>query len=277
MEEKEPGRIPEPGLSEAIHPEIGNGLPWEADIHKAILRNPDPSKELDTWLTDPDTREEILKNWAKGEMLNGPVHTNLPAPQLPEISRLPETRDQTPGVEKTESKVTSPVEGPGPSSTKTKPRPKKSMDKSGSGEVTEGAVQPENLKKQPEKEITKGKAPKAGKLIKKAAKTVRKQESKKDEKRQEAAQVMTHSDPNLSPFTLWLKSLRGSDYVHPYEDDFAIHQGEWPVKEGISETFADLLAAQGHKERAIEMYRRLMKKYPEKSSFFAAKIEGLQY
>ncbi len=49
-----------------------------------------------------------------------------------------------------------------------------------------------------------------------------------------------------------------------------------PGGEGISETFADLLAAQGYKEQAIEMYIKLMEKYPEKSGFFAAKIEALQ-
>ena len=64
--------------------------------------------------------------------------------------------------------------------------------------------------------------------------------------------------------------------MHPYEDDFAFDQGTGPGKEGISETFADLLAAQGYKEQAMEMYLKLMEKYPEKSGFFAAKIEALQ-
>ena len=48
------------------------------------------------------------------------------------------------------------------------------------------------------------------------------------------------------------------------------------TKQGISETFADLLASQGHTRQAIDMYTRLMEKYPEKSSFFAAKIKALQ-
>lgn len=43
-----------------------------------------------------------------------------------------------------------------------------------------------------------------------------------------------------------------------------------------SETLAALLEAQGHYEKAIAMYKRLMMKYPEKSAFFAAKIEQLK-
>lgn len=42
----------------------------------------------------------------------------------------------------------------------------------------------------------------------------------------------------------------------------------------ISETLADLLASQGHIEDANEMYRRLSRKYPEKSSYFASKIKN---
>lgn len=117
------------------------------------------------------------------------------------------------------------------------------------------------------------KSPKAGKLIRKAAKSVKKQE---ESKLQPGYQEFTSSETTLSPYTKWLKSLAGSEYVHPYEDDFALAQGGGPTGEGISETFADLLAGQGYKEQAIEMYIKLMEKYPEKSGFFAAKIEALQ-
>lgn len=42
-----------------------------------------------------------------------------------------------------------------------------------------------------------------------------------------------------------------------------------------SETLARLYAQQGYREKAIEMYRRLMVLHPEKSAFFAAQIEVL--
>lgn len=43
----------------------------------------------------------------------------------------------------------------------------------------------------------------------------------------------------------------------------------------ISETLAGIFAEQGNLPRAIEMYRKLMLSNPEKSSFFAARIEKL--
>ncbi len=44
----------------------------------------------------------------------------------------------------------------------------------------------------------------------------------------------------------------------------------------ISETLANLLAHQGQNDKAIKMFERLMVKNPEKSAFFAAKIEELK-
>jgi hypothetical protein len=122
-------------------------------------------------------------------------------------------------------------------------------------------------------ELAEGKSQKAGKLLRKAAKTVKKQE---EGQKAASGEITTRQEVTLSPFTSWLKNLAGSDYVHPYEDDFAFEQAKGPSQEGISETFADLLASQGYKDRAREMYINLMEKYPEKSGFFAAKIEALQ-
>lgn len=43
----------------------------------------------------------------------------------------------------------------------------------------------------------------------------------------------------------------------------------------ITEPLADVMAKQGHIDDAKKMYAHLMHKYPEKSSYFAAKIENL--
>jgi hypothetical protein len=44
----------------------------------------------------------------------------------------------------------------------------------------------------------------------------------------------------------------------------------------LSETLARLIAAQGKKDKAIKIYQKLMLKYPQKSSYFAAQIEKLR-
>ena len=44
----------------------------------------------------------------------------------------------------------------------------------------------------------------------------------------------------------------------------------------ISETLADILAWQGNYKKSIEMYKRLCLLIPEKSDYFAAKIEKLR-
>ena len=43
----------------------------------------------------------------------------------------------------------------------------------------------------------------------------------------------------------------------------------------VSETLAHLLTLQGNNEKAIDMYRKLILRFPEKSSYFAAKIEKI--
>jgi hypothetical protein len=43
----------------------------------------------------------------------------------------------------------------------------------------------------------------------------------------------------------------------------------------VTETYAAILAGQGKKQKAIEMYERLRLKYPDKSTYFAQKIEEL--
>ena len=80
----------------------------------------------------------------------------------------------------------------------------------------------------------------------------------------------------LSPFVTWLKRLSGSEYIHPYEEEGLSDILDGKHQDVASETLADLLAAQGYSDRAIGMYEALMVKYPEKSAFFAAKIQALQ-
>lgn len=60
------------------------------------------------------------------------------------------------------------------------------------------------------------------------------------------------------------------------EADQIAEQSIQEDSEIASETLALVLSMQGHYEKAISMYERLCLQYPEKSSFFAAKIETLK-
>lgn len=46
--------------------------------------------------------------------------------------------------------------------------------------------------------------------------------------------------------------------------------------EAISETLASLLSIQGKRDQAVNMYHKLILKYPEKSAFFASRIEEIK-
>lgn len=259
MEQNKPNIKPAAGLPEAIHPEIGNGAAWEEHLHEQLLRSPDPSKQLDHLLilNHLQLRESLQPDDTLG------AEETKPEPSIPTSNKIEDPYHAL---------IQEIYEGDSHEqlATDSKQVPKdKKKGKSKKEEKPKQEVSPDWMKDTEEAE----KSPQAGKLVKKAAKTVKRQEK-------EQIQVRETKSPRLefelSPYTRWLKGFAGSDYVHPYEDDFGFNQGAGPSGEGISETFADLLAVQGYKEQAIEMYIKLMEKYPEKSGFFAAKIEALQ-
>ena len=218
MNPKDPEIPITPGIREALHPGLGNGAALEPDQHAFLLRVPDPTKLLESFL-EPGT--EPLKSSSES--------TNVPTTR--------KDRDQD-GLPEDQAEMT-----------------KTEEDSDGNAST----------------EIDQQKAIKPGKRLKKAIKST----SGKAPDDQDRNTMESKTESTLSPFTLWLKGLSGSEYVHPYDDDFALRQEPPAAGEGISETYADLLAAQGYKDQAIEMYKRLMEKYPEKSGFFAAKIEAL--
>lgn len=261
MEQNKPNIKPAPGLPEAIHPEIGNGAAWEEHLHEQLLRNPDPSKQLDHLLIlDHLQLREDLQADDSAE-----AEVPMPEPIVPDTNKIEAPDDPYLIMENVldDAHETLPVDI---SLDIPKDKKKGKSKKEGKPKQEEN---PDLIKDT--QEVIKN--PQAGKLVRKAAKSVKRQE-----KEQIKAQEIKYPPPenDLSPFTQWLKGFAGSDYVHPYEDDFAFAQGAGSSGEGISETFADLLAAQGYKDQAIEMYIKLVEKYPEKSGFFAAKIEALQ-
>jgi hypothetical protein len=318
MEEKNLNQQPKPDLTDAIHPELGNGALFEENLHAFLLRIPDPSKILESKLKD----EAIVIQTAVSPVVEAKMVTQ--SDTIEEVSASVELKvSKKDDITKDKKKSTAESESTEP--TKSPPAtPVISKKSTGRKKIASPVSKEPELKKEvlsPQKALKKASRP--GKLVRKAAKseerklkatsapkkskakktpekapekvqaakpvarkTVRKTVDKKplsnagrkqvSQNQKSTRETQVPLEMELSPYIQWLKSLSGTDYVHPYDDDFALHQGLGDNREGISETYADLLAAQGHIEQAIEMYMRLIEKYPEKSSFFAAKIEGLQ-
>ncbi len=80
-------------------------------------------------------------------------------------------------------------------------------------------------------------------------------------------EAIAQHQASTSNFTDWLNSL-------PNFHSTGNTQTAEPTV--ISEPLAQLLVKQGHKADAISMYKQLMQKFPEKSSFFADQIENLK-
>jgi hypothetical protein len=252
-----------PGLEEALHPEIGNEAGWTSDAHELNLRMADPLKSLDQHLLDENDTSHLVREWGNGGT-DRSFEEPVPKKQVP----LPVQETKQDEEPTAEPKSKSPYPGP------------EKTEEGSSKEITEVNVDAPNTGKSTKKEKRKKEKP-AYKIGKRIRKVARKLQEEEENKQKGAARKKTEAksppaETHLSPFTSWLKGLAGSDYVHPYEEDYAIHQGTGQEGEGISETFADLLAAQGYTDRAIAMYTQLMEKFPEKSRFFAAKIKALQ-
>jgi hypothetical protein len=89
----------------------------------------------------------------------------------------------------------------------------------------------------------------------------------------------------ISEFSKWLLSFKKDDIEKQIKKEEKAARkkafGESAKKSVtksatiISESLAEILASQGHLDDAKKMYEQLMVKYPEKSSYFAAKIETL--
>jgi hypothetical protein len=256
MEQKDQNKASKPGIPEALDHSIGNGASWESDPHAFLIRSVDPLSQLDEFLIDEASRLSIIDRW------NG---VEIPDDQKP----------GTPGSNEGELKTISSE----PESTAPKDAPEDSLERDLPAE-TEGPSIPDEspdliaeelIQGTKNEKVLKKTKEKAGKRIRKVIKSIH------VEHKPELPPVpRKKAEPELSPYTQWLKDLRGSEYVHPYEDDYGLQQMASATKGGVSETFADLLASQGYFKEAREMYQQLMEKYPEKSGFFAAKIEALK-
>jgi hypothetical protein len=72
-----------------------------------------------------------------------------------------------------------------------------------------------------------------------------------------------------------ISSMRDRAALAPAEDLVSLKQGEFN-DQIISETLVDILKMQGKKEKAIEVLKKLIWKFPQKKAYFAAQIEELK-
>lgn len=265
MEEKDPVHITRPGVPEALDPDLGNGSLWATNPHDFNLKTVDPLHQMDDLLLDDLTKQKIINQWNGSNEKDTYENSSLGLPE----NDIPESRnddgpkqiiarnivENTKEVEWAEDEIAPESESEVPPA----PIPEDIHD----------TIEPKGEAK------TDPQPGKVGKRVRKLVKKARNEALAIPDA--DAPHPETGSgDESLSPYTRWLKGLRGSEYVHPYDDDYGLDQKSSMTRDGVSETFADLLAAQGYKDKAIEMYMQLMEKYPEKSSFFAAKIEALK-
>ncbi|MCZ2101216.1 MAG: hypothetical protein LC107_06740 [Chitinophagales bacterium] len=89
----------------------------------------------------------------------------------------------------------------------------------------------------------------------------------------------------LTPYALWLLSFEKDDLdkrlkkeakrAEKHQLEATVLKSVTKSNEIISESLAQILENQGHLDDAKKMYEQLMHKYPEKSRYFAAKIDNL--
>jgi len=130
----------------------------------------------------------------------------------------------------------------------------------------EEAIKPEKKKNKKKKDISTGKT--IGKKKKKA--------KKKKGSRKNVKSLQIESSAGLSDFSIWLLEQSGQSEIHAIKKTPKKKKKVKKDKSVVSEPLADLLALQGHTLQAIDMYHKLSLIFPEKSAFFAAKIDKIQ-
>jgi len=111
---------------------------------------------------------------------------------------------------------------------------------------------------------------KKGEDIIESIKTSKKKINPDTDKQREQMEIIDEfikSQPSISPAQL------KRDFAT--QEDFSLKSGEFGDNV-ISETLVDILLQQGKKDKAIEVLKKLIWKFPQKKSYFAAQIEELK-
>lgn len=90
----------------------------------------------------------------------------------------------------------------------------------------------------------------------------------------------TRFDTQLKSFTQWLKTMKRINYTTGEISNDPVVEAQASAslqpKEVVTEAMAEVLAQQGMTKQAIAIYEKLSLLHPEKSVFFAARIEHLK-
>ena len=204
-----------------------------------------------------------------------------------EDAAIVQLRSSVPGTEGEKEKTQDlPITEKKKEKKKSKKKKKKSTENIPEKEKTQ------KTKKKKEKKSVKVKPEKTKKKKKVKSdkkKKVKKLKSKhilpiaKDKKSKKSKDNKAKKDVTLSDFSQWLlaqsKESTMTDFSFKKSSKKSSKKKNKIKKKDkgiISEPLANLLAKQGHNEEAIKMYEQLSLIFPEKSAFFAAKIEKLK-
>jgi hypothetical protein len=259
------------GLAPASKDDIIRAADYVSDplfLYYQLLKNEE--KETETL--------EAIRNWKKEE--NGPSSVDQVLPDAAEEGPVvppgePEQTSNPPESErKTRNKEEVPPEQKPEPGRSTRPQTKRSTSESAGKTQPRAAKKPTVIGPTPSKDDTA------------------KEQAKKEEVVKEALQAQKAGPLT---FSSWLNSLEPverrqkpkptakSKINKPKKStkkkrsrlDKLISESIAEKEEAISETYADLLISQGYTEKAKEVLRKLLLKFPEKSGYFAAKIENL--
>jgi hypothetical protein len=93
-------------------------------------------------------------------------------------------------------------------------------------------------------------------------------------------QVTTQLDQQVKSFTDWLKSMKKLSYqpATTYTDPLVDAQARSSLnkKEIVTEAMAEVWIKQGHYDMAAQVFAKLMLQHPEKTPYFAARLQDLK-
>lgn len=209
----------------------------------------------------------------EGEIATLPDQENMTAATVPSVSMAPTAENDVPQAEK-EQKFDVGPEAPVITAEEDQHAGTPASDRDLADEQETPDAEDKVVVASDEKSLSEPLHAKVGK-----SKSGKKKGKKKSKK------FLLKEYSGLSEFSKWLLSLKEPDLekkIKKEEKEAKKRELRKNVMKSVtkkeslvSESLADLLASQGHLDDAKKMYEQLMQKFPEKSSYFAAKINLL--